>query len=569
MHLAEKDGRSTFFWGLLSFAVSLLPFFLLEAKWGGGHPLRSFSDDSLLVWNLLAGLISGDARPFQSLVIPRMAAPFSPLVFSEGFPITEQLQLSILKGISFFLRDPIELGDFYYLAGYPLAAIAFYFSAIYLRVRPPIAFGLSLAFAYLPFHWIRYDHLFLSHYWVLAPAAAILQFSVGAPLRGRRDTALIGLASLFLFAWHAYYGFFFYGMLALIFLFRAIRERGFWARGAGLLVISGVAAGVALGVSTFHYSFARRHAIDPPAEFSRPWGEGRLYGMRASAVLFPVGNHRVPALASLRAWYAKQVPTREGVDESLGTLALFGIFISVLAFYRVLRRKKASTVISELGLCAGLVFLFASPWGVATALSRWVTPIFRCPNRISPMLGAFALFGVGIWISRRTENTSHGRLKLACWGVFLALFAVWDQVPTVPYDPKPIETVTALREFGARIDERVGKGSVLQLPVVPFPESPPVQRMLDYAHATGPLFSRSAQFSYGAWKGTRAFAQIAEVARDPLSVERLRSFGYSGLWIDRFGYPDSADGLIADLRRKLGRVPVESSDGRRVFFELP
>jgi hypothetical protein len=52
-------------------------------------------------------------------------------------------------------------------------------------------------------------------------------------------------------------------------------------------------------------------------------------------------------------------------------------------------------------------------------------------------------------------------------------------------------------------------------------------------------------------------------------VPRLALVGFSGIWLDRFGYGDRADETEAGLAEATGVAPVSSADGRRAFFAFP
>jgi len=71
-------------------------------------------------------------------------------------------------------------------------------------------------------------------------------------------------------------------------------------------------------------------------------------------------------------------------------------------------------------------------------------------------------------------------------------------------------------------------------------------------------------------KGRAADAWQASVAAMPLEqmVSSLVFADFSGIYVDREGYDDRGRKLEADLRHLLGVQPLESADGRLVFFDL-
>ncbi len=71
-------------------------------------------------------------------------------------------------------------------------------------------------------------------------------------------------------------------------------------------------------------------------------------------------------------------------------------------------------------------------------------------------------------------------------------------------------------------------------------------------------------------KGRPAADWQAQAVRLPLRLltRSLVAAGYSGLWIDRVGYPHRAAQLLRALRQLLGRAPIISIDGRFAYFDL-
>jgi phosphoglycerol transferase len=108
------------------------------------------------------------------------------------------------------------------------------------------------------------------------------------------------------------------------------------------------------------------------------------------------------------------------------------------------------------------------------------------------------------------------------------------------------------------------------LPYVPFPENPPVNKMLDYEHFKGYLHSAALKWSYGAVKGRAGAAAIAALSTMPVAqlVVSARSDGYAGIWVDREGYADGGVALVQGIAAATQAQQLISSDGRYVVFAL-
>ena len=121
-----------------------------------------------------------------------------------------------------------------------------------------------------------------------------------------------------------------------------------------------------------------------------------------------------------------------------------------------------------------------------------------------------------------------------------------------------------------RIEQRIGAdGSVFQLPYMPFPDGGVVRRITDYDLVRGYLHSNGLRWSFGAMVGRPEDWQGELAARPPtLQVEAAAAAGFDGVYVDRFGYADSARSLERRLRELTGAPPITSADGRLVFFDL-
>jgi hypothetical protein len=112
--------------------------------------------------------------------------------------------------------------------------------------------------------------------------------------------------------------------------------------------------------------------------------------------------------------------------------------------------------------------------------------------------------------------------------------------------------------------------SVLELPYTPFPEGQGRGAMLDYDLARGYIHSRHLRFSYGAMKGRRADWQAAFAQSPPEEViAAARRRGFSGVYVDRYGYSDRGRYIERALRRIVHTRAIVSPNRRLVFYPMP
>lgn len=109
---------------------------------------------------------------------------------------------------------------------------------------------------------------------------------------------------------------------------------------------------------------------------------------------------------------------------------------------------------------------------------------------------------------------------------------------------------------------------VFQLPYVPFPENPPVNRMVDYDGLRGYLHSDDLRWSYGAIRGRNDPNAALAAEPTPALVKDVAAAGFAGIYVDRFAYADQAAKLEAELAATLGTKPLVSENGRFSFFQL-
>src|SRR5262249_29767186 len=112
---------------------------------------------------------------------------------------------------------------------------------------------------------------------------------------------------------------------------------------------------------------------------------------------------------------------------------------------------------------------------------------------------------------------------------------------------------------------------VFQMPYVGFLSyANSSHKMLPYSHFRGYLHSHRLRWSFGAMHGRFEDSLHARVAGLPLehALRALAFLGFGGVFVDRYGYPDSAQQLEGNLRTFLGTAPIESRNGRLAFFDL-
>jgi phosphoglycerol transferase len=188
----------------------------------------------------------------------------------------------------------------------------------------------------------------------------------------------------------------------------------------------------------------------------------------------------------------------------------------------------------------------------------------------------FALVGVGLLLDALGRRIGSGSRRrrwgfAACLAAVMAVGVLDQTSPSMipPYRAQAAEYFTDAR-FVAAIQRQLPPGAaVFQLPYVPFPENPPVNRMEDYAELNGYLHSTRLRWSYGQLKGPPSAWESAAVHRPPPAMlAELSAKGFGGVYVDTFGYTHRGAALLPELAHALGVKPLVSSDGRLYFFDM-
>jgi hypothetical protein len=100
---------------------------------------------------------------------------------------------------------------------------------------------------------------------------------------------------------------------------------------------------------------------------------------------------------------------------------------------------------------------------------------------------------------------------------------------------------------------------VFQLPVMDYPEVPPIGGVADYEQFRPYLYSHQLRYSYGSDKGRyreewqRELTQIGLAAM----VRRLETYGFSAILINRNAYQDGAGSLLIQLQQA-NKTPISA-----------
>jgi phosphoglycerol transferase len=228
-------------------------------------------------------------------------------------------------------------------------------------------------------------------------------------------------------------------------------------------------------------------------------------------------------------------------------------------------------LLGTLNICGTLLATVGGFGAVASFLG--LTGI-RGYNRISVFLAFFGFLAVArVW--QHVEASRGVGNRVPRFVLFCAVLAggLFDQIPrsVIPNYSESKENWTQEENYVASLEALLKPGSaVFQLPYVPFPEYPPIVKMVGYDEMRPYLHSKSLRWSFGTMKGRPEAYWIEGAAELPVEdmIRKVATAGYAGISIDRFGYADQAAALESQMRNVLGKASFQSANGRHAFYSL-
>ncbi|UII70122.1 sugar translocase [Pseudomonas sp. HN11] len=485
--------------------------------------------------------------------------------------------LSLLSGSSF---AGVNL---FFLLSFPVC-----FVATYLVVR---AFGLvrsfavvsALLFTFLPFHILRLGHLFYTWYFVV-PLFYYLSFFLlqnSAGLEGSKSSRLFSVKSVLIVAgllvlssFGVYYALFGVLMVSLTGILGWMVTGQIKAAGRPLLVAAILIFGVLLNVLP---NLIGKYQLGANMEVAqRAPMESEVYGLKLMQLILPRADHRISSLGRFTDYYNGTFPlVNENSTSVLGVVGAFGLLIGFCLLLWSLAGRRLDRRLGYLVAVVFLLFMFGTIGGLGAFFSSFISSSIRAWNRISIFIGfgALLIFFVVIqaWLYKRSSKVKRYVPAIA---VLLLFCGIYDQ--TIPAckscNVGEKNAYENDKKFVHSIEMSVPEGAAIyQLPYLPFPEAPAVHNLYNYQMAAGVLHSKSLHWSFGGMKGRPGDLFYRSLSHESVEkqLEVVRNLGFSGIYIDRRGYADNAQDLVARLTALLGYPPsLSSTDGNLVFFKL-
>lgn len=512
----------------------------------------------------------------------------------------EHLQFLALKVLGTILGNDVGLTiNVYYLAGFGLTAVVAHLVLRHLGFTWPVAALVSVAFTFLPFHFAHHQqHLWRSVYpnvallallivWCASARRSFLRDPDARTLRGHprvRNNLRVGMVAaaailvVVVGSWETMMVAFGASVLASLGIVVALRQRDWVPLAAAGAVVAATIAVFAVQTAPSFLHWASEGTNDDGVR--RLVTESEYYGLKLSRVLLPEFNHRSDTLGEYGRLTIDRSPVPSENGQSLGLIGAAGFVaagVIALGWGLVRRPRPPDDRRQLLGVSATsamIAVLFGTIGGLSVILAIAGFSQIRVWNRIVVLIAFFSLVIVAVGLERavawlRARPRAGGRV--VAWALLgsLLVLNLWDTARVTRPDYEAITAETEqLRGFVGEIESQLPDDAALfQYPVIPFPEHPPVNGMVDYDHLAGYLQSESLRWSYGAVKGRPEadWQQTVGAMAVDEALPVIAGMGFDGIWVDRAGFEDFGNAVVAEL---VGLVGNPQMSGRYVFFDL-
>jgi hypothetical protein len=547
----------------------------------------SYSGDALMFGMYVKGIIDTGWYMQNSYI----GAPWGLNLLD--YPNASNLDCLLIKLISIVTHDYATTYNVFFLITFPLTTLTTMFALRQFKISLPISIVVSLLYTFIPYHFLRGEpHIFFASYfmiplmvmvmmWVFTDDNLFFNSKNGNKLNVSSPKFIASVIICILISSTMGYYVVFSGFLLLIAgIYSATVKKKWYPALTAFVLLAILLIGLLVNIApTLIYHITNG---GNPLVASRTTAEAETYGLKIIQLFMPVIGHRVAELAAIANQYATTSPlVNENSMASLGIIGSIGFLAMIgLLFVRVYKPFDEYSKIG-LPLLNGLSILNIAAVLLGTiggfgALLTIVLPEIRCYNRISIFIAFFSLFTIAILLQivrQRYVKTNIAKALFCIFLIIILIMGVFDQT-TVFFAPSYTAIKTSYvsdQNFIDRIEAIAPNNAMIfQLPYSQFPEGVTINKLRDSDEFKGYLHSNSLRWSYGVVKGREGDLWMQNVTSQPLDimVNDISISGFSGIYVDSYGYADGGANITADLSRLLGVNPVISGDGRLYFFDM-
>jgi hypothetical protein len=512
----------------------------------------------------------------------------------HDFPMPDALNFLLIKLLGLIRPHYAWVLNVFFLLTFPLTAMTSLYVFRQFKLSCPSAVVWSLLYATLPYHFLRGEsHLFVTTYYLVPLIVLVALWICSGELcpfdkgkqgrsrfwRHRKFVLALVFCALASSVGFGYYAFFSCFFLLIAGVIGAVCHRRLVHLATAAILIGIIVLGMIANL-TPNIIYRYRNAPNNVAE--RAPQSAEVYGLKIAQLLLPIRGHRVGFLSNLKKEYDYGPLINENSAAALGFIGGAGFLILLWWLFfkkpgsNEMKSNGMHSILNYLSLLNMAAVLLATIGGFSSLFALLIWAQIRSYNRISIYIAFFCLLAVALLLEdffRKHIRSGAPQIAMYALLAVVLVLGVLDQTSKewVPDYSSLQSNFNSDKNFVAEIEASLPTGAMIfQLPYVSFPESAPVVKMSDYELFRGYLHSRSLTWSYGAMKGRESDQWQREVALRPTDeqLDIVTFAGFSGVYIDRYGFADDGRAIEAKLVELLGEQPVTSSNQRLSFFDL-
>ncbi len=539
-------------------------------------PAADGGSDYLPIFYQMKTMTTGESFPFTGLQSPRLGFPFG--ADWNDYPMNHSLFYSLIRFIGIFSKNWAVVFNVYWIGTYILSALTFAFVLKKLSLRSEVAFGLSILFSFLPFHFFRMGHIWLCSYFMVPLQVLVLLqiwdrdpvFFGNTPKEGtfwdRNQKKILTTVILLLSGWAGiYYVFFFFALAGFAMISASIQYKSIRHIFSVLVLFFISILSVLLdSIPTILKNL--KYGVNLGG-FDRTYAESEFYGLKIAQLFIPSPVHRIADFAIFGHSYNTLAPlVTENHTATLGIVGVVGFTSLIFFLFADISKKGFLNNIAKLNIAAVLTGTIG---GFGTLFAIFVSPSIRGYNRISVFIAMFSLICIGYFFSELYKRTSKFIYYPLLIGV--CLLGIWDQTSENFRFNQPVGKFNDQKKFFSQIESLAGDSPVYQLPAVDFPDSFYYNRLTEYEQLRGYLFTEKTRWSFGNIFGRYQNAWLQNRSYQESTLDFLKEIAVTGfkfVYLNRLGYSDNGVQMVGELSEILGKPVLESSDGTIVFFDM-
>ena len=487
----------------------------------------------------------------------------------------------ILKLISLFNSNWWAVHNLYYLLTFPIIFLTSYITFRFYKINYSFSILGSIAFTFLPFHFQRMHHLFLSNYAIvplfwLITLKILNSEKISFKKFNIKKISLIAFILTLLGTQGIYYAFF--GSILIISsgILVSLNNHNFKPIQLSILFIIPIIVGLLMHLiipligssnEASNINFLQRGIV-----------ESQLYAFTTPQLLSPSISHNLNFLSSIAQQISlNQLHVNENQTSSLGLIGSIGFLMSIALIFLKLSGRMIDFKITIISTLIFILFMFGLHGGFGSIFSYTVTPSIRAWNRISVFISFGSILLLFIYLNHTSSLLLNRfktyRFKNKIYLLFIIVLAsiiIVDQIPSkCRICSNAIDTKNEFLEkklFFSKIENYLdSNSSVYQLPYMQYPEVPPLNKIRDYELFDGFLFTKNIRWSYGSIKNTEHdnfFNKLSEIPMEK-KIEKLRKIGFEGIYLNNNGYTN--DDIYYKLKKYLGK-PLFKNESLKIYF---